>query len=386
MAHSTRPPETAARTAPRRPRLHFVDNIRVALTVLVVLHHVAVTYGTFGLWFYSEPATDPSAAALDLFVVANQAYFMGLFFLISGFFVPGSLDRKGPRPFLRDRLVRLGVPLLGFLLFLRPLLTTGTYEDLRAAGHDMPYWFFYLVSWDPGPLWFVEVLLALTIGYVLLRRVRAGRTAAPAEPAGPPAPRPGPGPLAVIGFVVALTLITYLWRSVNPAVYWPVVGLPSPGFLPQYIALFAVGVLAARRGWTGRVPAAAGWTGLAVAVAGTLVFLPFARQLLEAAPGSWQSLANAAWENVFAAGMITALLALFSARLNRQGRLGRFLSDNAFAVYVLHPLVLVAAGYALSGWQAIGIAKFAVAALICVPLCWALAALVRGIPYARRVL
>ncbi|WP_258862780.1 acyltransferase family protein, partial [Marinitenerispora sediminis] len=374
------------RPAAARPRLAFIDNIRVLLTVMVVLHHVAVTYGNIGLWFYAEPAADPSGTALDGLVVFNQAFFMGFFFLISGYFVPRSFDRKGPRAFLRDRAVRLGIPLLAFLVLLRPLLTTDTYRALLAEGREMPYWFFYLVSWDPGPLWFVEVLLVFSLGYALLRRIRTRRTGTPATP--PPAARgtAGPGPLAVVGFVAALTLATYLWRIVNPAPYWPVVGLPSPQFLPQYAALFTVGVLAARRGWTGRVPRAAGWTGSAVAAASAAAVLPFMAQLSAGAPGSWQSLALAAWENTFAAGAILALLALFSARFDRQGRLSRFLSDNAFAVYVLHALVLVALGHALSGWQAVAVAKFAVAGLLAVPLCWGLAALVRTVPAARRVL
>ncbi|MEV4160945.1 acyltransferase, partial [Nonomuraea dietziae] len=61
-------------------RLAYVDNLRVALTVLVVLHHVAVTYGNIPLWYYVEPARDPSGLALDVLVMFDQAFFMGLFF------------------------------------------------------------------------------------------------------------------------------------------------------------------------------------------------------------------------------------------------------------------------------------------------------------------
>jgi fucose 4-O-acetylase-like acetyltransferase len=32
---------------------------------------------------------------------------MGFFFLISGYFTPGSFERKGLRSFLKDRLIRL---------------------------------------------------------------------------------------------------------------------------------------------------------------------------------------------------------------------------------------------------------------------------------------
>ena len=48
---------------------------------------------------------------------------MGLFFLISGYFVPRAYDRKGATAFLKDRFRRLGIPLLLFgLLVTGPML------------------------------------------------------------------------------------------------------------------------------------------------------------------------------------------------------------------------------------------------------------------------
>ncbi|MEU4324763.1 acyltransferase family protein, partial [Nonomuraea dietziae] len=217
-------------------RLAYVDNLRVTLTVLVVLHHVAVTYGNIPVWYYVEPAQDPSGLALDVLVMFDQAFFMGLFFLLSGFFTPGSHDRKGGRPFLRDRLVRLGIPLLVFLLLLRPLVTFGIYREM-----DLPYWQFYLASWDPGPMWFVEVLLVLVAVYALVRR--HGRTPRPV-------PQGAPGFAAIAGYTLALAASTFLWRLVVPTgLYVPVLGLPTPSHLPQYVSMFVLGVLAFRHGW-----------------------------------------------------------------------------------------------------------------------------------------
>jgi len=92
-----------------RPRTYYVDWLRGFLTVLVVLHHCVTAYqssyawagkrGDTALWLLSQ-----------LFVGANQAYFMTLFFFLSGLYVPGSYKRKGPWQFLWDRLLRLVVP------------------------------------------------------------------------------------------------------------------------------------------------------------------------------------------------------------------------------------------------------------------------------------
>ena len=365
-----------------RPRLFYLDNLRILLTVLVVAHHVALTYGNLPLWYYSEPAQDPSGVVLDILVAVNQMFFMGLFFLISGFFTPGSYDRKGARGFLRGRLTRLGVPLLLFLLVLRPIVNVGGLAPAREAfaetGAALPYWLYYVISWDPGPMWFVEVLLVFAMVYALLRRVRVREAAAPA-----PSPR-APGMAAITGFVAALALATYVWRLVVPAgTYWPVVGLPSPAYLPQYVMLFAVGALAYRRGWLTALGRATGRLGFVAAGVALIVFV-VTTLMVEQAHTALALLAVS--EAVFATGVIIGLVVLFRERFNRQGSTGRFLSAQAYAVYVIHPLVLVGLGHALSWLDAIAVVKFAVMATLAVPLCWLAAYAVRSLPFARRVL
>ncbi|TMR93820.1 acyltransferase family protein [Nonomuraea basaltis] len=350
-----------------RARLLGVDNLRVVLTALVVLHHVAVSYGNIPAWYYYQRATDPTGTALDVMVMFDQAFFMGFFFLISGFFTPSSRDRKGGGPFLRDRLKRLGIPLLAYLLLLRPLVTLGLYDGA------VPYWKFYLASWDPGPMWFVEVLLVLAVGYVVIRRAR-------------PVPRVEESPLTlrrIALFALSLSAATFLWRFLVPVgTYWPVVGLPTSSYLPQYVSLFAVGVLAWRRGWHSSLPRAAVRIGFGTATAASLTLLPLSWMTT----GVLNQLLAATWETVFAISLIIALTVLFRERFNRQGPFGRFLADQAYAVYVIHPLALVAVSAALDGLHTLAILKFTLVAAICLPLCWGLAYLVRMIPGAKRIL
>ena len=59
---------------------------------------------------------------------------------------------------------------------------------------------------------------------------------------------------------------------------------------------------------------------------------------------------------------------------------------NAFAVSVLHALVLIALGVALSGLVAPAIVKAVVLGAIGLPLCWAFAAAVRALPGGKKVL
>ncbi|MBM6404457.1 acyltransferase [Phycicoccus sp. CSK15P-2] len=373
---------TATRTG---PRLLYVDNLRTALTVLVVVHHAAVTYSTIPRWFYREAPTDASAAVLDCLLVLDQAFFMGAFFLVSGLFVPGSYDRKGGGRFLRDRLLRLGVPLLVWLLVLRAVVTVGQYttarDDAAQQGVDMPYWQYYLGDWNLGPMWFVWVLFAFSALYALWRQMFAGgegRT---------PATGRALGAAPVIGFVLGLSLLTYLWRIAVPMGLGITV-MPTPGYLPQYAALFVVGVLAPRRGWLEGLPRTAARTGLAVAVvaAVALILVIAASGDAYGGDGTWQSLATATCESALAVGAVIGLLVLFRSHLGEQGRLRRFLSGHAYTVYLIHPVVLVTLGLALAGVQAPAVVKFVLLAVLGLPLCWALALPVRALPGARRVL
>lgn len=362
MTETTRAPVTTE-------RLHYVDNLRIALTALVVLHHVAVTYGNIPAWYYVETAKDGSGFVLDVFVVLNQLYFMGFFFLLSGFFVPGVYDRKGGSRFVRDRLLRLGAPFLLFTVFIRPLLTIP-----EAIASGLPYWQFYLRYWDPGPTWFLETLLVFTLVYALVRRGR---------PAPPPVPASALTARSIVAGVAVLAVVSFLWRFLVPGtMYIPILGLPTASMLPQYAGAFVLGIVAFRRGWLTTLTRRAGRLGFAVAGVGA--FGVAASYFLTT--GVVQQAGVAVFESIVAAGMVTGLLVLFRERFDRQGHRGQFLSANAFAVYVLHPLVLVGLSYAFAWLAAPALVKFLIVGALALPLCWALAAAVRAIPGARRIL
>src|SRR5438876_1909371 len=94
---------TALRAPPAKTRLDFVDNLRWLMIVLVVSMHAAVTYSHIGSWYFME-GEKPGIAATAFFATYQaflQAFFMGLLFLIAGYFVPGAFDEKGIRRFLR---------------------------------------------------------------------------------------------------------------------------------------------------------------------------------------------------------------------------------------------------------------------------------------------
>ncbi|WP_454859139.1 acyltransferase family protein [Promicromonospora soli] len=379
-------------SSPTTTRLGYVDNLRVLLTVLVLAHHSAVTYGALPIWYWTEPSDSPSGIALMLLVIVNQFYFMGFFFLLSGLFAPGSVDRKGPGDFARDRLVRLGVPLVAFWLVARPVLHLPSWPEHQADGESFLH--FWFTVGDVGPLWFVEVLLVLSLAYAAFRALRARSTAGsrvadagePTAAAVDALSRPVSF-RAIAGFVTLLTVATFLWRLVVPAgTYWELGGLPSPAYLPQYVILFVAGLLAARRGWLAGLTVRQGRVALVVALVS--VGLALGGTALATAPGAsaLAQLGAALAETVFAVSMIIALVVLFRERLAGQPAWARFAARNSFAVYVIHPLVLVGVAILLAPVVAPAGVKFLILLALAVPLCWALAHILRRIPGVSRVL
>lgn len=378
MTHtvSTRPPNTPA-TAERRS---WPDNLRVLLIVLVLAHHAALTYGHIPIWPYTETAApeDTAASLLDLLVVVNQTWFMGMFFLISGLFVPGSADRRGLGPFVRGRLLRLGVPYLAFVLVLRPLFLLPAYRGLPEA-ERLPFGWWYLISFDSGPMWFLLVLLVFSLGYAGLRA--AGAPAA--ERLRVRSLKPGLVSVLLLG--LTLGVVSGFWRLLVPAdAYWPFIGLPSPAYLPQYLLAFTVGILAARLGWieqlTRRDAIIAAPIALVTLAAGIVVQLVL--------PSTAGAFGAAILLSVAAAGLITALLVLFRNRFDRTNAALRSASANAFAIYVLHPVILVWTAVALSPLvQSVPhVGRFVILLVIGGALCWLVAAGLRRIPAVRRVL
>lgn len=377
-------------------RLLFVDHVRVLLTILVVIHHLAVTYGVMAPWYYLEPPNDTTAQLLLIVLVLfNQGFFMGCFFLIAGYFTPGAYDRKGPRAFVGDRLLRLGVPLLVFWVLLAPLTTLIGWSSLvpfmpPQHGPPLPLWRQYLAMMGPGPLWFLEALLIFALAYTVWRRY-AGRPASQPDLNSPP-----PSYGMIVGFVVFLAVATFVLRLWVPiGALLPILGFPTPAHLPQYIGLFCAGLLAYRRNWFATIPDSMGRAGLVTALAATLVLFPLAF-LLGSAPDTgavlwtggahWQAFVYALWEAILCVGMSIGLLTLFRRRYNGQSRLWQFLSTHAYTVYIIHATVIVAVAYALSGIQLPVLLKFGVAVLLALPLCFASAYVVRKLPGARRIL
>jgi uncharacterized membrane protein YcfT len=103
IAHAA--PAADVHAAPKaHSRNVALDRARTFLTLVVLLHHAVIPYTYFG-------HTDPTSwIGFDCVVLATDSFFMAMFFFLSGLFVWPGLGHKPWLIFLRDRLVRLGLP------------------------------------------------------------------------------------------------------------------------------------------------------------------------------------------------------------------------------------------------------------------------------------
>ena len=368
--------------APAAPaaRLAFLDHLRVVLTALVLFHHTAITYGATGGWYLHEvlPSDAPQSIALSLFCGVNQAYFMGMFFLIAGYFTPAALARRGAAGFLAERALRLGLPLLVYGFVLGPF----TYALAQTArGKPLLDTWWALTSrgiFLNGPLWFAQALLIFSAAWVLWRRLRP----AAALPTDAPLPRSRTLLAAALG-TGAVALLIRQWVPTGDEVF----GLQL-GYFASYILLFVVGCVAAAPRWLERVDGRLARPWLIVAAL-ALPALPAAVVLggaLGAATGvagglSLPAIVYAFWEPLVAWGIILGLLWQFRLRWNDATPASLWLARRAYAVYVIHPPLLVALALMLGGWAAAPL----VGAAGCV-VCWLLADLVLRLPRVQQVL
>ncbi|MGF1520778.1 MAG: acyltransferase family protein [Leptolyngbyaceae cyanobacterium] len=366
-------------------RLVFMDNLRVFLTVLVVAHHAAQPYGpTGGDW----PIFNPERAAiLGPFFAVNAAFFMGLFFFISGYFLPGAGDRKGTSQLLLDRLRRLGIPVLFFVLVVFPPIL---YILAAPSESFLSFWVqTYLGQFELefAHLWFLMHLIAYAALYALWRRfVRRQQL--------PVLPPPNHG--WIVAYVLLLSAVTFGVRIQYPIDRWiNLLGiLPTEiAHFPQYSSLFVLGILSYRQDWVRQMPISRGLIWLSIGCgAGLLRYLYSMSQstlgltrLIATGGWDWRALLWSFWEATICVGLCLGLLVLFRERINFQGRLLRSLSQNAYAVYLSHLVIILYLQFNIADLAVGPLVKFGLVTIIGTPLCFGVSVLLRQLPFVRIV-
>jgi surface polysaccharide O-acyltransferase-like enzyme len=202
---------------------------------------------------------------------------------------------------------------------------------------------------------------------------------------------PGNAPIAVFALLTGAG--AFLVRLVFPVDRnFSLLNLQLPFFV-LYIALFIVGLIVYRRNWLLGLPDSKGKLWLGISISLILLFVPLA--LIGGGLESdqpfkgglyWQAMAYALWEAYLCMGMCISVVYLFRRYLNRQGKLAKFLSPNAYTAYIIHAPIITFTALALRDVDLYPLLKFGLVALIGVSLSFVLGNLIRKLPYTDRVL
>lgn len=353
---------------PKMSRLVFLDNIKVLFVILVIIYHSAITYGVTGWWYYiaelneNYPTNDITSLLLIGLTVLGalfQSSFMGLFFLLGGYFTPESYDRKGFIIYWKDRLIRLGTPLVLYIVIIDPLMVYilarlgiapwSSFSILQGS-----FLSFYLDRFQSidgiieflsstGPMWFLLVLLVFTGGYTLWRQVanqESLKIFVTHEYQIPKIPI-----LLLISLI--LGFFTFVIR-----LYYPVgevnLGIPL-SFIIQYILMFIFGIFAYRYDWFKKMDKSHMKKWIVIILASAIFFLLYVAFIFRidtdfnAMAGGFtlDALIYAIIDNIICMGMIFTIIPIFRDRFNNTGKLMKSLSINAYYMYLVHAPLLV---------------------------------------------
>lgn len=371
-------------------RLYFIDNLRAALTILVVIHHLVY----FSI--YNNVLTQGSIEVFIglLFLAFNQTFFMGTFFLISGYFVPSSFERRGGATrFIKDRCIRFLFPFIFYVL----ILSQVQHIEVYILGQEPFTWQTYFSHLTYGPMWYVELLFVFICLYAVWIKFMSKNKLSVVRQSTPPT-------YTMLTFFVMILAVSYfIIRLWIPALGLPggapevqsFVGLfTASGYdLPQYVGLFIMGIIAYQRNWIRNTSDSMGRAGgFGIAIGASILLLPlaliFGLDGLQFSGGwSWTSLVFSLWEALFCVGINLGLIIFFRKRIFYQGKGWSFLSTHSFVIYIIHiPIIAIV----ISGLKVIQFPPpsfmFLATVLITIPLCFILGYIIRQIPFVSRIL
>ena len=302
----------------------------------------------------------------DLFCAWQDVYLMCLMFFLSALFAWPSLARKGSRKFLADRLLRLGAPFVFGVTVVMPLALYPAYRMMAVDPSPIAYGrsFLALPFWPNGPMWFLWLLLALTIAPAGLRRFAPHWVAFLGRLSSHATTRPGLyfiglATAAALAYVpLALAFTPWNWSEQGPFS----LQLSRPLlYAVYYLAGLGVGAHGLERGLLApEGMLARRWSvWLVCALASLLLWMGLAGLTLtyaNSAPLMLQIAADISFALAGASSFFFVMAACLRFGTVRS-RLFDGLSKNAFGIYLLHYAPLVWLQYALLDAPLSAIAK-----------------------------
>lgn len=316
-------------------RMFYLDNLKIFLTILVILHHVAIAFGGEGGFIIRVPGgSEISKLVLTAFLAINQSYFMGMFFTISAFFSYKSIRKRGRISFIKGRMQRLVLPAIVYLLLINPIL----HWIINKFHNKLPQEGIY-DNLGLGALWFIAALALFDIIYasILFKNQNIKKEIVV------------PSYIKSIAFSIIIAIIAWLVKIV----YRVGEGIDiidfQPAHFPQYIFAYWIGITASKYDWLRKFDTKKyKWLMLIglllvivffVGVAATIAVL----KDISYAFGGFNavSLFYSIWEQVMFITFLFGLVSVFKEYFNTSNTIINIMSQSAYLTYIVHSGIIM---------------------------------------------
>lgn len=335
--------QTRPDVAPTPVRLHGLDALRAGALGLGIVLHSLLPFVPDMPWFVTDTSNSEVA---DMGYYLIHLFRMVTFMALAGYFGRMVLHRRGAGAYVKDRLLRIGLPVPVFWPFaVASLVVIGVFGAIMngtvppetgppGTAGDAPD---VLLMFSPGQLWFLVVLLECVLITVAVRAIAirvAGRDRIHAIGArlGSLVASPVGVVVAAIPYVMALVIQGHT----DLGLIEPATILPSLTAITAYLGAFLVGwFLHAQpnalervvRQWPAQLVLA-----IALSIAG---YVSSAEQLTLVGHAAIIGLAGWTWT--------FALIGICVRHLNRERAVVRYLADASYWSYLMHlPLLITA--------------------------------------------
>lgn len=334
-------------------RQNYLDNLKVMLTFLVIFHHAGQAYGDGGEWGYTPSNPAEVMPWIWHFFSTNAAFFMGLYFFISGYFVPDSYDRQGFGTFMRKKILRLGIP----------LVLMGCFVSSVTGKVDIAH------------MWFVESLLIFCFFYAVIRKLCRA------------IPNDCSFKLTIMRLCVVAIVMgvgSFFIRQLSPQDYWIRLSfwIFEPAHYFQYVMMFVLGILAYRFRWLDKMGNKTGMTILYIGVA--FAIGNYIRQ-----DGVWNDFVWR-WFGIYESFMCIfisfGLLWLFREKVNMSNSSLSWLSAQSYGAYIVHLPLMVVIQYLFDGVWMGAFGKFVFIGIVSTVLSYGLTWILRLLPGVKRII
>ena len=318
-------------------RHHALDNLRVFIIFLVVLLHSSLSYMAYApeWWYVLDPGRSLFFTVLVLLI---DVPIMLIMFFLAGYFTYASLAKRGAGVFLRDKLVRIGIPWVFGALVLAPPTAYMIYYSRRLPMSLWTFWAtdFWGKAFQQSVYWYLGVLLLFftltALTFTVSRRFASWQRVVLQ-----------PTWYFFTLFILIMTASSLWIGLTHPLDQWShnYVFVFQPARVPLYVGYFGLGIWAHQRGWftaEGYAPTLLRW--LPLCLVSGLLYLGWRLSL----PPTVNTVSSKAITillfNLFCLASLMASVALFRAHLGGESPFWRSQARNSYGVYYLHPLIL----------------------------------------------